>query len=107
MPVLCMSFKICTLKIRKKFTILFVAISMGIAGLSILIETHKFYSGFFSFSRHYDFDLDNTMYFFIAGRYEYSNKGVDMFIESLNRKKFLIKDFVTSQSGLIFSPFSP
>ncbi|KAL9936457.1 hypothetical protein V8E36_004525 [Tilletia maclaganii] len=37
------------------------------------------------FYGHYDFDLDNTLYFFTAGRYEYRNKGVDMFIESLAR----------------------
>lgn len=39
------------------------------------------------FYGHYDFDLDNTLYFFTAGRYEYRNKGVDMFIESLARKR--------------------
>lgn len=38
------------------------------------------------FYGHYDFDLDNTVYFFTAGRYEYRNKGVDMFVESLSRK---------------------
>lgn len=38
------------------------------------------------FYGHFDFDLDNTLYFFTAGRYEYRNKGVDMFIESLARK---------------------
>lgn len=38
------------------------------------------------FYGHYDFDLDNTLYFFTAGRYEYRNKGVDMFIESLARE---------------------
>lgn len=32
---------------------------------------------------HLDFDLDSTLYFFTAGRYEYRNKGIDMFIESL------------------------
>lgn len=32
-----------------------------------------------------DFDLENTLYFFTAGRYEYRNKGVDMFVESLAR----------------------
>jgi len=32
---------------------------------------------------HLDFDLDTTLYFFTAGRYEYRNKGIDMFIESL------------------------
>lgn len=37
------------------------------------------------FYGHYDFDLDNTLYLFTAGRYEFRNKGVDMFIESLAR----------------------
>lgn len=37
------------------------------------------------FYGHYDFDLENTLYFFTAGRYEYRNKGVDMFIEALAR----------------------
>ncbi|KAI8887337.1 glycosyltransferase family 3 protein [Backusella circina FSU 941] len=37
------------------------------------------------FYGHYDFDLENTVYFFTAGRYEYRNKGVDMFVESLGR----------------------
>ena len=38
------------------------------------------------FYGHYDFDLDNTIYLFTAGRYEFRNKGVDMFIESLARE---------------------
>ena len=42
------------------------------------------------FYGHYDFDLENTLYFFTAGRYEYRNKGVDMFIESLARKSFVL-----------------
>lgn len=37
------------------------------------------------FYGHNDFDLDNTVYMFTAGRYEFRNKGVDMFIESLAR----------------------
>lgn len=37
------------------------------------------------FYGHYDFDLENTIYMFTAGRYEFRNKGVDMFIESLAR----------------------
>ncbi|KAI1315264.1 glycogen synthase isoform 1 [Mortierella claussenii] len=44
---------------------------------------HDFVRG--HFYGHYDFDLDNTLYFFTAGRYEYRNKGLDMFIESLQR----------------------
>ena len=31
----------------------------------------------------YSFDLDRTLYVFTSGRYEYSNKGMDLFIESL------------------------
>jgi glycogen(starch) synthase len=41
--------------------------------------------------RHYDFDLDKTLYFFIAGRYEFSNKGADLFIESLARLNHMLK----------------
>lgn len=44
------------------------------------------------FYGHYDFDLDNTLYFFIAGRYEYRNKGVDFFIESLARLNYKLKE---------------
>ncbi|KAF9137868.1 glycogen synthase isoform 1, partial [Linnemannia schmuckeri] len=44
---------------------------------------HDFVRG--HFYGHYDFDLENTLYFFTAGRYEYRNKGLDMFIESLQR----------------------
>jgi len=33
----------------------------------------------------YSFDLDNTIYFFTSGRYEYRNKGMDLFIEALYR----------------------
>jgi glycogen(starch) synthase len=46
-------------------------------------KIHDFVRG--HFYGHYDFDLDNTLYFFTAGRYEYRNKGVDMFVESLAR----------------------
>lgn len=38
------------------------------------------------FYGHYDFDFENTIYMFTAGRYEFRNKGVDMFIESLARE---------------------
>ncbi|KAF9210871.1 glycogen synthase isoform 1 [Podila verticillata] len=46
-------------------------------------KIHNFVRG--HFYGHYDFDLENTLYFFTAGRYEYRNKGLDMFIESLQR----------------------
>lgn len=43
------------------------------------------------FHGNYDFDLDNTLYFFIAGRYEYRNKGADVFIEALARLNYRLK----------------
>ncbi|POW10285.1 hypothetical protein PSTT_06161 [Puccinia striiformis] len=52
-------------------------------------KIHDFVRG--HFYGHYDFDLDNTLYFFTAGRYEYRNKGVDMFIESLARLNHKLK----------------
>ncbi|EDO15191.1 hypothetical protein Kpol_1069p14 [Vanderwaltozyma polyspora DSM 70294] len=39
----------------------------------------------------FDFELDDTIYFFIAGRYEYKNKGADMFIEALARLNYRLK----------------
>jgi glycogen(starch) synthase len=51
-------------------------------------KIHNFIRG--HFFGHCDFDLDNTLYFFTAGRYEYRNKGVDMFIEALARMDFAI-----------------
>jgi glycogen(starch) synthase len=33
----------------------------------------------------YSFDLDRTIYLFTSGRYEYRNKGMDLFIEALHR----------------------
>jgi len=42
------------------------------------------------FYGHFDFDLDNTLYLFTAGRYEFTNKGADIFIESLARLNHLL-----------------
>ncbi|MEA2711235.1 MAG: glycogen synthase [Phycisphaerales bacterium] len=44
---------------------------------------HEFVMGHFFPS--YTFDLNNTLYFFTSGRYEYTNKGIDLFIEALWR----------------------
>ncbi|HCW06824.1 MAG TPA: glycogen synthase [Cytophagales bacterium] len=35
------------------------------------------------FFQSYSFDLDNTLYFFTSGRYEYKNKGFDLTLEAL------------------------
>lgn len=39
----------------------------------------------------YDFDLDNTLYFFTAGRREYRNKGVDLMVEALADLNYQLK----------------
>eukprot|EP00795_Rhopilema_esculentum_P003714 gene3714-14987_t len=52
-------------------------------------KIHDFVRG--HFYGHYDFDLDKTVYFFTAGRYEYSNKGADLFLESLARLNYMLK----------------
>uniref|UniRef100_A0A3Q2EEA0 Glycogen [starch] synthase n=1 Tax=Cyprinodon variegatus TaxID=28743 RepID=A0A3Q2EEA0_CYPVA len=44
------------------------------------------------FYGHLDFNLDKTLFFFIAGRYEFSNKGADIFLESLSRLNYLLND---------------
>ncbi|RAO68629.1 uncharacterized protein BHQ10_004641 [Talaromyces amestolkiae] len=52
-------------------------------------KIHDFVRG--HFYGHMDFDLENTLYIFTAGRYEYRNKGVDMFVESLARLNHRLK----------------
>ncbi len=50
---------------------------------------HQFTIGHFFPSYH--FDLDNTLYFYTSGRYEYRNKGMDLTIESLARLNYLMQ----------------
>jgi glycogen(starch) synthase len=47
------------------------------------------------FFQSYSWDLDNTVYFFTSGRYEFKNKGYDITLEALKRLNFKIV-----QSGL-------
>lgn len=44
-------------------------------------QIHEFVMGHFFNS--YSFDLDNTIYLFTSGRYEYKNKGFDLTLEAL------------------------
>ncbi len=44
-------------------------------------QIHEFVMGHFFPS--YGFELDKTLYVFLSGRYEYRNKGVDVFIDAL------------------------
>ncbi|XP_062928454.1 glycogen [starch] synthase, liver isoform X2 [Mobula hypostoma] len=43
------------------------------------------------FYGHLDFNLEKTLFFFIAGRYEFTNKGADLFMEALSRLNFLLR----------------
>lgn len=60
--------------------------------LPALVQQHKCWlkTSILSDS-HLDFNLEKTLFFFIAGRYEFSNKGADLFIESLSRLNYLLR----------------
>ncbi|MEA2627336.1 MAG: glycogen synthase [Candidatus Binatota bacterium] len=47
------------------------------------LRIHEFVMGHFFPS--YTFDLDRTLYVFTSGRYEYRNKGMDVFVEAMHR----------------------
>jgi len=51
---------------------------------------HEFTIGHFFPS--YKFDLDQTLYFFTSGRYEYRNKGMDLTLEALARLNWRLKE---------------
>ncbi|MEO1052930.1 MAG: glycosyltransferase [Bacteroidota bacterium] len=52
-------------------------------------EIHEFVMGHFFPS--YSFDLNNTLYFFTSGRYEYRNKGYDLTLEALEKLNEMMK----------------
>lgn len=54
------------------------------------------------FYGHNDFDLDDTIYLFTAGRYEFRNKGVDMFIEALARLNHRLKSIGSKTTVVAF-----
>ncbi|KAK2895117.1 glycogen [starch] synthase, liver isoform X2 [Channa argus] len=49
-----------------------------------------------------DFNLDKTLFFFIAGRYEFSNKGADIFLESLSRLNYLLRVHRNDMTVVVF-----
>uniref|UniRef100_A0A7E4ZXW5 Glycogen [starch] synthase n=1 Tax=Panagrellus redivivus TaxID=6233 RepID=A0A7E4ZXW5_PANRE len=62
-------------------------------------KIHDFVRG--HFYGHINFDLDKTLYMFTAGRYEFSNKGGDMFIEALARLNHLLKFVSLSEARAV------
>ncbi len=75
-------------------------------------KIHDFVMGHFFQS--YSFDLDNTIYFFTSGRYEYHNKGYDLTLEALarlnwrmqqaNSNKTVVAFFITKKPFYTFNP---
>ena len=64
-------------------------------------KIHEFVIGHFFNS--YDFDLDNTLYFFTSGRYEFRNKGFDitlMALQWLNR--MMVKEGIDKTVVMFF-----
>jgi glycogen(starch) synthase len=61
---------------------------------------HEFVTGHFFPS--YTFDLDRTLYVFSAGRYEYRNKGFDVFIEALHELNRRLKAEPTGVTVVAF-----
>uniref|UniRef100_A0A6Q2Z5U5 Glycogen [starch] synthase n=1 Tax=Esox lucius TaxID=8010 RepID=A0A6Q2Z5U5_ESOLU len=54
------------------------------------------------FYGHLDFNLQKTLFFFIAGRYEFSNKGADIFLESLSRLNYLLRVHKSDVTVVVF-----
>jgi glycogen(starch) synthase len=61
---------------------------------------HEFVMGHFFPS--YSFDLDRTLYFFTSGRYEYLNKGMDLFIEAMHRLNLRLKGMTNPPTVVAF-----
>ncbi|SDK74355.1 glycogen(starch) synthase [Catalinimonas alkaloidigena] len=63
-------------------------------------KIHQFVMGHFFQS--YSFDLDNTLYFFTSGRYEYRNKGFDLTLEALARLNWRMQQAGMSTTVVMF-----
>lgn len=54
------------------------------------------------FNPFYPLDLEQSLFFFIVGRYEYKNKGIDHFIEALGRLNQKMKDENSKKNVIVF-----
>jgi glycogen(starch) synthase len=54
------------------------------------------------FFPYYSFELDNTLLYFISGRYEFHNKGLDIFIEALGKLNQRLKDSRSKKTVVVF-----
>lgn len=89
-----MSFRTCIPPIKPASRSLSEGTFMGEWTYSIMNCATQFLTEALPFNlsgSHLDFNLEKTLFFFIAGRYEFSNKGADVFIESLSRLNYLLR----------------
>lgn len=63
-------------------------------------EIHEFVMGHFFHSC--PFDLDNALYFFTSGRYEYKNKGYDLTLRALSLLNEMMKKAKMEQTVVMF-----
>ncbi len=63
-------------------------------------KIHDFVRGHFFQS--YSFNLDNTIYFFTSGRYEYHNKGYDLTLEALARLNWRMQQVKSEMTVVAF-----
>ena len=63
-------------------------------------QIHQFTIGHFFPS--YPLDLSNTIYVFLSGRYEYTNKGIDVYLEALARLNDRLKSLPNSPTVIAF-----
>lgn len=63
-------------------------------------KIHEFVMG--HFFPNYSFDLEQTLYFFTSGRFEYQNKGFDLTLEALARLNWKMKEAKMNQTVITF-----
>ena len=54
------------------------------------------------FFHNYTFNLDNTLYFFTSGRYEYFNKGFDVTLDALAKLNWMMKEAGIDKTVVMF-----
>ncbi|MFW5991054.1 MAG: glycosyltransferase [Candidatus Nanoarchaeia archaeon] len=54
------------------------------------------------FFPHYKFDLEQSLFYFIVGRYEFKNKGVDLFIDALGELNKKLKEEDSKKTIIAF-----
>ncbi len=64
------------------------------------MKIHEFVMGHFFQTT--PFDLDNTLYFFTSGRYEYKNKGFDLTLEALARLNWMMQNENIEKTVVMF-----